>query len=278
MKDNQIYLIGKSLSSSYSYKIHNAIYKYIGLDYRYANLEYANKDNLYSALSNLKDKTFISNITYPYKKAVFDYFNKSSSFISPAAKFCSGCNFIICPENKIYNFDGQGLINFLQIKKHNIDNNNILICGSGITAHSIYFALSQYKNTNVFISSRTGGLNKTQNINYIDYSYANKILENFDIIIDTTPLSTFVQDLIDITKINNDAIFVDVNYSNNDSMLIKKSFIKGLLVYNGIGMLVCQAILSIQEICKYLNVNNNQINDFEKMYNLGIESLGIREV
>lgn len=272
MENKTVYLIGKDLSCSASYKIHEAVYNYIGVNYKYCNLEFADVEELKSYLDNLDLPFFVSNITYPYKHFILKYFKQLNFWISPEAEFAGGCNFINLEQKKLYNFDGWGLKKFLEINNHKISQKSILICGSGVTAHSIYYSLGN-ANAKISIASRTGNNNKIHNLNYVSYDLANQKLNDFDIVIDATPLGIRDKPLLEIDNFSKKAIIVDVTYGKEQSNLIMKSKNKGLVAYDGSGMLVCQAIFCIQELFKTFNLDNNHLNDFKKLYNLSIDSL-----
>ena len=91
-KQNKIRLICKEAKLSKSSLIHNAIYKYLGLNYTYEAISFSTEKDVECFISN--ESNLISNVTYPYKHYCFNLL-KNNSLIDKASKFCEASNLII---------------------------------------------------------------------------------------------------------------------------------------------------------------------------------------
>ena len=265
---NTIYLIGGDVSVSKSKEIHNAIYKQLNLNLKYEALSFGNEDELSLFLD--KNPEIICNVTHPYKQFCFNYF-KNNSYTDTASQFCQASNLIIKGKN-IFNFDGAGFYEFLNLKNINLAGKKVLICGSGATAKSIYFAIKDKGCKSINFVSRSP--QKVQNLDekILTYEEANFKLSNFDLIVDARPLS-FEERLLKFEKPNPDSVIIDISYSDKTTGIISLAKNFGLQNFDGRSMLICQAVLCIQEILKSCSIDNADAKDFKKLYNIGAQAI-----
>lgn len=265
---NTIYLFGGDVSGSKSKEIHNAIYKQLNLNLKYEALSFGNEDEL--ALFLEKNPEIICNVTYPFKQFCFKYF-KDNSCSDTASQFCQASNLIIKGKN-IFNFDGAGFYEFLNLKNINLADMKVLVCGSGATAKSIYFAIKDKGCKSINFVSRSP--KNVQNIEEktITYNEVNHNLHNFDLIVDARPLS-FEEKLLKFEKPNPDSIVIDISYSDKTTGIISLAKNFGLQNFDGRGMLISQAVLCIQQILKSCSIDNAEGKDFKKLYNIGAQAI-----
>lgn len=265
---NTNFLLGGDVSFSKSKEIHNAIYKQLNLDLEYEALSFDHENELSIFLEN--NPEIICNVTYPYKQFCFNYF-KNISQADSASQFCRACNLVVKGKH-IFNLDGEGFYEFLNINNISLADKKVLICGTGASAKSIYFAIKDkgVKEIN-FVSRKPIGV-KDLDENIYTYAEANHKLHSFDIIVDARPLS-FEENLLKFEKPNSNQIIIDISYSDKDTGIITLAKSLNLQCFDGRGMLICQAVLCIQEILKSFSIDNANAKDFKKLYNIGAQAI-----
>lgn len=269
---NQVHLIGKDLSKSKSQLIHEAIYNELDISWLYKSLEFKSSSDVYAFLNNV-DNCFVSNVTYPYKTNVFKYFENKDFCYDEVSRFSNGCNLVITKTKQMFNFDGQGCVASLILDGVELKNKNILICGTGVTAKSIYYSLIKNNPNLIAFGSRKPDIGKIpKNSKVYNYDSLSKILKIFDVVIDTTPKILNTNSIIDVSMLNNDCFVMSVSYGIRQKIL-DESKQCGLNVVDGKKMLVAQAVFCIQKIVEQLNINNKIADNFKKMYNVGLNSI-----
>lgn len=271
----EINLIGKDLSNSLSFVLHSEIYKHLGYDLHYKNLEFNSSEDVLNYLRDKADNDhFISNVTYPYKKIVNDFCCSNQGVFDDTCKACGGCNFISLKPFLARNFDGKAAVKFFKMKDINIKDKDVVICGSGVTARSIAYELKGELPSSITIATR--GDSRQINFEYAickNYSDLYEEFANCDILIDATPLGVDDNPIIDTKLLKKSAFVLDIVYSDVDTSLVESAKKNNLVAFDGKGMLVLQAIYSIQEISKILGLHNEKVNDFEKLYNIGMKAI-----
>lgn len=278
MQEKNINLIGKKLNNSLSLPIHAAIYDYLNLNLSYVNLEFETyeslKDNLISKLNS--NEWFISNVTYPYKGKVLEFASEQNFKIDQSSKFAGGCNFINLGNKSVFNFDGRGAVYWIKSAGYNLKNLKVLILGTGITAKSIGYSILQEGASKVVFSSRDPLSNEIEGAQVMGYADLNEHIGQFDFIVNALPFAVDAGQLIDFNKISKSAVLMDISWIINKPKFVDCAVNAGLKVHDGNGMLISQAVYGIVEICKYLNVDNTVLNDFEKLYNIGQKAIDCR--
>ena len=237
LKTKFIYgLIGKEIDYSFSRNYFNQKFKNEGL----VNNLYKNFDceNLAQAIETLKQKNLKGlNVTIPYKEKIIPYLDN----ISKEAKDIMAVNTI--------SFNNQGKLighntdcyGFQKSLFENINKKikNALILGTGGASKAIIHVLK--KNS---IKYKTVS-RKRKKGDFIYVELDRDILNNFELIINTTPLGTYPNTEkcpdINFEHITKNHILFDLIYNPIKTRFLKNGKIKGAKIVNGYDMLIYQA-------------------------------------
>lgn len=240
-------LIGHPLGHSFSPFIHEKL----------SNQSYELID---ITLDKLKDILYNSsyhrfNVTIPYKEEVIKYLDE----IDEIAKSINSVNTIVRKNNKLvgYNTDALGFLELLKYYNINLNNQNILILGTGGTKKTINYVVSKYTNS-IYFATR----NKTElNNNLYNYDDLHKISNKINYIINTTPIGmspNIDQSVIDLNIFTSLNGVIDVIYNPLHTKLLLDAKQKQIPYYNGLIMLVYQAYFAS-------NIFFNTIWDLKKV-------------
>ncbi len=244
-------LIGEKLSYSYSKRVHELIGNYS------YELKEIKKDNFEDFI--LKKDYKAINITIPYKEAVCKYVD----CFDDSSKDIKCVNLLVNNDSKLigYNTDYYGLL--ATIKRNNIDLNNkkILILGTGGTSKTAFKIAKELNAKQIVFVSRY------KKEYAITYDIALKECNDFDVIINTTPVGmlNYSDELpLNISKFNNLEAVIDVIYNPINTLLILEAKKRNIKVAGGLYMLVYQAYYA------YCLLSNNELdeNKIEHIYQL----------
>ncbi|MGI6766645.1 MAG: chorismate synthase [Lentihominibacter sp.] len=222
-------LVGENLSHSFSRDIHEALGRY--------------KFNLYS-LSRSEMVDFIESrqfdgltVTIPYKQEVFPLCDE----VSDLAQEIGAINLIYRDrltngERKLigHNTDYEGFLFTADRAGINFDSKTVLILGSGGTSRTVNKAVTDRGALKVFHASR----------NEDGYSRLREIANDIDIIVNTTPVGTYpnnMESLISLDDFPECEAVIDVIYNPFLSALLLDARAQGMKYANGLPMLVAQA-------------------------------------
>ena len=245
---NKLAIIGDPVSHSHSPKIHNFISKRLGLDYRYEILE-TPPGKLEDNIKLLKSEYAGFNVTSPYKIEVMSYLDE----ISPQAQRYGAVNTVVRKDGKLYgyNTDADGF--FMSIPNRNVSDKNVLILGAGGAAHPVAMNLAERGAASVTILNRT--VNKAEEIRDNLKKYGLKLeieqkRENYDLIINCTTLGMGKnKDMlppIDMSVIDKNTLVGDMIYNPEKTLFLQEAEKRGATIFNGLGMLVYQAVLAYE--------------------------------
>lgn len=223
-------LLGKSLKHSFSKIIHEDI---SNIKYDLINLDETELEKF------LKNKDFIGvNVTIPYKEKVIP-------FLDECDKICQEtqvCNTIVNKNNKLfgYNTDYVGLCYLFDVNNVFVENKKVLILGNGATAKTTAYFLANRKAKQVTLLARNNKNNADLLENYQKYL-------DYEIIINATPVGMYPNVENSLLKLNEfqhlEAVF-DVIYNPLKSKLLLEAEKYQIKNFNGLAMLVCQAIFA----------------------------------
>lgn len=234
------YLVGKSLPYSFSKTIHQLLGN--------EHYELYETDNFKEILD--LPFTFI-NVTNPYKTEAYNICCE----LSDIAKETNAVNTIIKKNNKLYGFntDYLGFKNMINFYKINLKNKKIAILGNGGTKKTIVSVLNTFNPKSISIFTRHP-LNNECNFDEI-YNYKP------DIIVNITSYNVYpnfeTNPLINLEKLNNLDIIIDLNYNPTRSCL---GLNKNIKYYNGLYMLVNQAYETEKLVNKFFNQKRKKVN------------------
>ena len=229
-------LIGKTLVHSYSKEIHESLGKY----------EY----NLYS-LTPEEMPDFVKahdfgglNVTIPYKKDVMPLCDEVSELAS-----CIGAvNTLYKKNGRLtgHNTDYEGFLYNAQRSGISFDGRTVLILGTGGTSLMARKAASDQGASKIYIASRSAKTSDPGStlIAQLTYDELPRIADTVEIIVNTTPVGTFpnnMQSIITLSDYPKCEAVIDVIYNPFRTKLLLEAEKLGLKTANGLPMLVAQA-------------------------------------
>lgn len=229
-------LIGKTLVHSYSKEIHESLGKY----------EY----NLYS-LTPEEMPDFVKahafgglNVTIPYKKDVIPLCDEVSELAS-----CIGAvNTLYKKNGRLtgHNTDYEGFLYNAQRSGISFDGRTVLILGTGGTSLMARKAASDQGASKIYIASRSAKTSDPGStlIAQLTYDELPRIADTVEIIVNTTPVGTFpnnMQSIITLSDYPKCEAVIDVIYNPFRTKLLLEAEKLGLKTANGLPMLVAQA-------------------------------------
>ena len=246
-------LIGKTLVHSYSKEIHEALGRY---QYQLFSLSEDEMPDFIRA----RDFRGL-NVTIPYKQDVIPLCDEVTDLArgigavntlfwrdgaSDLGK--AGASGSIHPEGKIlvgHNTDYEGFLYAASRAGIDFEDKSVLILGTGGTSLMARRAAADQNAARIYIASRhpeTGEADDT--ITTVSYNQLPKIADSIDVIVNTTPVGTFPNNLkqvIHLRDFPNCRSVIDVIYNPFKTALLLEAEKLGLNYTNGLPMLVAQA-------------------------------------
>ncbi len=236
-------LIGKTLKHSFSKPIHEKM-----CSYSYVLKELPTQFLFDKFMQNADFKAI--NVTIPYKQSVIPY----CSFIDKHAQQIGAVNTIVNKNGILhgYNTDYAGFSYMARCADVSFENKTVLILGTGGTQRTVLAVLKDEKAKKIYIAGRKNKSHLNSE-NYVFTDYDNiKTLQNIEIIINTTPVGMYPNNLQ--APINlllkpdgenyiypNLQAVLDVIYNPQNTTLIMQARQRGIAAVNGLTMLVAQA-------------------------------------
>ena len=260
----QLYVLGHPVAHSKSPAMHNALYRELGLNWRY-DLKDAPAEA--DALAFLEEGAFLGiNITMPYKPHAF----RAAAVQDPSAVLAQGANVLVHEPRGLacYNTDGLGCVAYLESAGAQFAGASVMVCGTGPTSLSIMHAAAKQGAERVTLVGRSA--QKTQAVleSYLqrlaqtadatlahktqflpaDYSQAQAVAGSANIVVDATPLGMKEGDPAPFsTEFLHEGQFVfDVVYGHGETALARGAKAAGAAFADGSGMLAGQAVLGAQ--------------------------------
>ncbi len=208
------------------------------------------------------------NVTIPYKKSIIEYLDA----LAPEAKVMGAVNTVKNHNGKFigYNTDGGGFLQTFYDSNIDIKDKNFLLIGAGGAAYAIANALAMNGVKSIVIANRTfeNNILLQKKINSINSNILTKVMdlslkgidkESINIIINATSIGMYPLENMAPLELNGfspDTIVYDIVYKPFETQLIRDAKAKGFKTFNGISMLLNQAIFS-QNIWGNLAENKN---------------------
>ena len=257
-KTKVVGVIGHPIEHSMSPPMHNNAFKELNMDYVYVAFHVLpeNIEKLIESCKTLDIKGL--NVTIPHKTSVIPFLDE----IDPTAKKIGAVNTIQFKNGiaKGFNTDGIGAIKSIQ-EYTTLKGKNVLIIGAGGASKAISFTLINENINSLVIANRSkeNACNLIENIrmqcdfeeiSYIDIKDSSKLIDDVDIIINTTPIGMYpkheVEPPIKTDKINEKHIVMDVIYNPLETALLKEARLNGATTINGTSMLINQGLESFK--------------------------------
>lgn len=218
-------LLGQKLAHSFSPQIHSLLGEY---EYKLFELEPEDVEAF------IKSNSFDGiNVTIPYKKTVMPYI----ATLAPNAKKIGSVNTVVRnPDGSLYgdNTDYDGFMYLVKSSKVDFAGKKVLVLGTGGASLAIIAVVKDLHAKELVNISRSGKNNYENISNHSDA----------DIIINTTPVGMYPNNLISPVKLNIfthlSAIF-DIIYNPNKTKLILDAESLAIPAFSGLPMLVAQA-------------------------------------
>lgn len=229
-------LIGKTLKHSFSKTYFEKKFLAENLPHQYLNVELKTIDEVKTILEKYPNLAGF-NVTIPYKEDIIPFLGK----LSPRAEKIGAVNCVKILENRQwmgFNTDAHGFKESFQmgLKPHH---KKALILGTGGASKAVAYVLDELKIPYVFVSRK-------KQTNQLTYDLINStVLDNYQIIINATPLGTFPK--IDACPnlpyqyITPKHYAFDLVYNPSETLFLQKCKAQGAAVTNGEKMLVFQA-------------------------------------
>ena len=251
-------VIGNPIEHSLSPPMHNAAYKQMGMDYVYVAFK-IEKDNLSHLIESAKTMGLVGlNVTIPYKTDIIEYLDE----VDDTARRINAVNTIRFKDGmaKGYNTDGTGAVKSIE-KYTELKNKKVLVLGAGGASKAITFTLLNHGINSLTIANRSrdnaiqliDNLKKQtgfDQISYVDIEKADTILEDVDIIINTTPIGMYpnvdADTPIKTEKINENHVVMDIIYNPLETKLLKNAKDNGATTISGTNMLINQGITAFE--------------------------------
>ena len=251
-------LIGYPLGHTLSPAMHNAAYKYLGLDFEYVTLE-VTAEELRKAVDGLRALHFAGfNVTIPHKEAVVDLLDE----LTGQAKKIGAVNTVKNEEGKLigYNTDASG---FYESLRHdlNFDPKGKItgVLGAGGAGKAVCAALLENGAKSVWLTDidREKGQVLAEYLNdlfegeckFVDDYSLQGALDDSDLLVNATPIGMHPKinesPLPKGIKFHKKLAVYDVVYNPQETKFIKEAKAQGITqAITGLGMLVRQGALA----------------------------------
>ncbi|MBO0927135.1 shikimate dehydrogenase [Staphylococcus sp. 30400_3112M30941] len=241
-------VIGSPIEHSLSPSMHNANFKTLGLDYTYDALNIPIEDfHLIKEIISKKELNGF-NVTIPHKERIMPYLDS----IDEQAINAGAVNTVLIKEGKWigYNTDGIGYVKGLYQVYPDLENAYILILGAGGASKGIAYELSKIVKHKLTVANRTMSRFESWNldVNQITLNDAEMYLDEFDIVINTTPtgMAENNESIIELKHLSQNSLVSDIVYIPYKTPILVKAEQKGNSIYNGLDMFVYQGAESFK--------------------------------
>lgn len=275
------YLVGYPIAHSKSPVMYHAAYRCLGLPWNYDLAPCETEDE---ARRFLTSGDFLSvNITMPYKPLALEV----ATHRAASAKLARGANLLVRHDDAYlaYNTDGQGCVAYLERTGFCFAGTTVVVCGTGPTARAILHACSVAGASEVVLMGRDKDHTKQVLADYVErlgvlahatvdlppavehhrslraayeetsykfgsYATSTQIVHDADLVVNATPLGMTPDDEppFDPSLLRTEQNVFDVVYGHGETALVKAARAAGCVVHDGSGMLVAQAVASVQTV------------------------------
>lgn len=248
MSSYRMGVIGDPISHTLSPAIHTKMAEHLGLCCEYT-AHHVKSGELAGFVEMAKAENFSGfNVTIPHKKDIMDFLDECD----PYARKCGAVNTVKIAAGKLkgYNTDGDGL--YASLKQNGIlmDRSRVLLLGAGGAALSIcQKALDVGAKVTVLCRSpkKAAAFAEKDGVTVRELSptVQKECAKVADIVINATPLGMegIPDDFWDFSFLDEtEAAVYDIVYKPAETSLMRESRNRGLRAFNGLGMLINQAI------------------------------------
>lgn len=239
-------VIGYPVAHSLSPRLHNYWLKKNNIAGEYTAIEVL-PENLSEFIKSLDKNGFCGvNVTIPHKENVIPFLDEIDKY----AKAIGAVNTIVVNDGKLIgkNTDAEGFYNNIENRIRGAK--KAVVLGAGGAAKAIVFALEMFDFEEIIIINRTKDRAImlahifSLNSKVADWNDRNKILENADLLVNTTSLGMTGKDELDIdlSLLPKTALVTDIVYNPLITPLLAQAQARGNPIVDGLGMLLHQAV------------------------------------
>lgn len=252
-------IIGYPLAHSISPAMHNAAFKYLGLDFEYVPFEVEPKD-LRQALQGLRALHIAGfNVTIPHKETIVTMLDE----VTKLARIIGAVNTVKNEEGKLigYNTDGAGFIDSLK-EDAGFDpkGKSAVILGAGGAARAVGIMLAEAQAKSLTFTDIDEDKAKSL-AEYIGSFFEitsqsvmpgssdlQKAIKSADLLVNATPIGMHPKigdcPIPENFEIPKNILVYDLVYNPSETKLLKKAKASGARTCGGLGMLVRQGALA----------------------------------
>ncbi len=248
-------VIGTPIAHSLSPRLFAYWCERAGIAGEYEAIETADDDAAFTqTISNLLQAGYRGvNITLPHKLRALQIANE----ISPRAQVIGAANMLRFWRDRITadNSDGEGFLKALKFHAPDFAGGAALVLGAGGAAPAIIWALREAGCHYIYCTNRTRARAETlaarfgSSVEIVGWEGREKLVPYADIIINTTALGLKPQDELPVALegARDETIIADVVYEPSETAFLKQAKAQGLKYFNGLAMLVYQAMPGFQQ-------------------------------
>jgi shikimate dehydrogenase len=245
-------VIGHPIAHSLSPLMHNNELRALHLPYSYEAID-VSEEELGNVVNELRSSTVAGfNVTIPHKEKVMAHLDQ----VDEEAATIGAVNTVVNKHGKLvgYNTDGAGFLLALATICPNWKEKNILIVGAGGAARAIFVTLISNNAKVVDLTNRNydkavklkGEANATH-CNVLSIKEAERLLNEYDIVINTTPVGMASSENklpIQLDNLKKGTILSDIIYTPLQTTWLQKGEEIGAITMNGLDMFVLQGALA----------------------------------
>ncbi|NBI32066.1 shikimate dehydrogenase [Enterorhabdus sp. P55] len=301
----KLYVLGHPIAHSKSPVMYNAAYERLGLPWHYGAMDLP---DALDARAFLKKRDFLSvNITTPYKPLAFELATARAA----SARLAHGANVLVRKGDALigYNTDGQGCVANLERAGFDFAGKRVAVCGTGPTSLAILHAAAQAGADEALLLGRDkdraaevlrayvdeygllaratidlpaaseGHLSFREAFDHVCFKYGSyatstQAIAAADLIIDATPLGMAEGDPapFDTALLHGGQWVFDAVYGHGETALVAAARAAGATALDGAGMLVAQAVVTVQIVCDIAEAP--QPLGFDELFALMAEAAG----
>lgn len=279
----KLYILGHPVDHSKSPVMYNAVYRQLGLPWEYG---FADIPTAAEAADFLKAKDYLSlNVTTPYKPQAYE----AAEIKASTAQLTGGVNLLVNKDGHLvgFNVDGQGAVRFLEREGVGFMGKKVAVCGTGPTALSILHACVLAGASEVLLLGRDKERSRRVMERYVEefrhlastaipmpsaednhlafvdayahadyrfgsYDTSKKAIAAADVVVDATVLGMREGDPapFDVSLFHEGQVALDTVYGHGETEFVRAAKAAGCAAYDGAGMLVSQAALSVVTLCE----------------------------
>ncbi|WP_436866407.1 shikimate dehydrogenase [Staphylococcus pseudoxylosus] len=241
-------VIGNPIVHSLSPIMHNANFKALNNPSSYEAINIP-EDQFHLIKEIINEKALSGfNVTIPHKENILPYLDE----IDDQSKTVGAVNTVKIEDGKWigYNTDGIGYVTGLKQVYPDLENAYILILGAGGASKGIANELVKHVHSKLTIANRT--LKRFENwdldVNQITLEEAEQALDEFDIVINTTPAGMHENKevVINLDHLDSRTLVSDIVYVPFKTPILEIADAKGNPIHNGLDMFVYQGAESFK--------------------------------